>query len=506
MKKNAFFLLTLLVLSFSKLIHAEEAPAKKVDKEEVKEDSSVTTNTIKINGVDLSYKATAGNYAIRNKEGAAKATIFYIAYTKEGVEDKKERPITFCFNGGPGSSSVWLHLGILGPKRVFLSDKGFGMQPFHLVDNEFSILDVTDLVFIDPVSTGFSRATAGEDAKQFHGVEEDVNSVAEFIRLYTTRNERWESPKFVAGESYGTTRAAALAGNLHDKHHMILDGILLISTVLNFQTMSLSQPGNDLPYILYLPSFTATAWYHKKLPPKLLENFDKTMELAQNFALNEYSHALMLGDRLEKEHKQKIVQQVADLTGLSPAYVEGSNLRVNMYRYVKELLRDRNRTTGRFDSRFEGIDSDSCGETFEYDPSFEAIVGAFTATFNEYVRAELGWKCDHEYAILANVSPWNYGSAASNQYLNVAETLRDVMTRNPDLGVFVGSGYYDLATPYFATDYTFTHLGLDPSLRSHVTMKIYKGGHMMYINKETLEEMKGDLHEFYLNNTNRNNR
>jgi carboxypeptidase C (cathepsin A) len=511
MTKGIYFLMSLGFLSFSTLLYSDEPPKKNYTecdaskKECPKDEASVTMHSVKLNGVDIPYVATAGKYVIKDQQGNPKAAIFYTAYTKDGVRDYRTRPITYCFNGGPGSSSVWLHIGAFGPKRVLLSEKGYGLQPYHLVENEYSLLDATDLVFIDPVSTGYSRPSPGEDAKQFHGVEEDVKSVAEFIRLYTTRNGRWESPKFLAGESYGTTRAAALAGHLHDEHHLFLDGIMLISSVLNFQTMSLTQPGNDLPYILYLPSYTASAWYHNKLPPALQENFAKAIEISENFALNDYSQALILGDRLAPDRKQEIVQKLAYLTGLTPGYIERSNLRVNIYRYVKELLRDQQKTIGRFDSRFEGTDSDASGENCEYDPSLDAVIGIFTATFNNYIRSELGWKTDEEYEILANVNPWNFASVATNRFLNVADTLREVMTRNPNLGVYVGSGYYDLATPYFATDYTFGHLGVDHKLKNHVTMKRYKGGHMMYINQDTLKEIKRDLHQFITENINRNN-
>jgi carboxypeptidase C (cathepsin A) len=472
---------------------AKEQQKKEQCKEETKEETVVTSHSIKINGLNLSYKATAGNLLLRDEQGKPKAKIFYIAYTKDG-EDLKTRPITFCFNGGPGSSSVWLHLGILGPKRI-ATDHGHIQQPYHLVDNEYSLLDITDLVFIDPVSTGYSRAVPGEDPKQFHGVDEDIKAVAEFILTYTTRNEQRLSPRFLAGESYGTTRAAGLADYLHDKHRMDLTGIILISSVLNFQTISFSQPGNELPYILYLPSYTAAAWYHKRLSPDLQNDFSKALSESKDFAINEYTQALMLGELLSGEKRQKIIEKLARYTGISPDYIEKTNLRINLFRFVKELLRDEKRTIGRFDSRFKGIDSDACGETFEFDPSLESIIGAFTATFNEYVRVNLNWKSDEEYKILVSVWPWNYG-AATNQFLNVSEKLREVMSKNERLKVYVASGFYDLATPFFSTEYTFTHLGLDPLLRNHVVMKNYEGGHMIYLELSSLVKMKEDLSHF----------
>lgn len=476
---------------------SDKAKCDQTKKETPKEEQVVTSHTVQIDGKEIAYKATAGTLVLKDEKDNPKATIFYVSYAKEGVEDLKNRPITFSFNGGPGSSSVWLHLGLFGPRRVAVDDQGNALLPYHLVDNPLSLLDLTDFVFIDPVSTGYSRPAAGEDAKQFHGVDEDVGSISNFIRLFTTRNDRWESPKFLAGESYGTTRAAALAQHLLENHHMTIDGIMLISSILNFQTQSLTQAGNDLPYILYLPSFAATAWYHNKLDRRLQKDLHVTLQEVQDFALNEYSHALMQGDRLDDVQKKKIVDKVASYTGLSKEYVNGSHLRINMFRYVKELLRNQNRTVGRFDGRYKGIDSDSCGESFEYDPSFEAIIGVFTSTINQYLRADLGWKKDEEYKILANVWPWNYGSA-QNQFLNVAEKLREVMSKNPMMKVYVASGYYDLATPYFATDYTFTHLGVDRSLRDNVMIKLYEGGHMMYLFKPSLIEMRRDLSQFLM--------
>lgn len=486
-------------LIFSYHLFAEEAKKEKeleCGKIECdgKEEFSETQHQVIINDQPLAYRAVAGTLILKDEKCKPKASMFYISYTKEGIDGFRERPITFCFNGGPGSSSVWLHLGVLGPKRVFLKENGDALPPYHLVDNEFSLLDVTDLVFIDPVSTGFSRAIPPDDAKHFHGVEEDIKSVAEFIRLYLTRNQRWESPKFIIGESYGTTRAAGLAGYLHDEYFVSINGLALISAVLNFQSIDFSA-GNDLSYLLFLPSYTATAWYHKKLSPELQANFFDTIRAVREFVVNDYSLALFKGDLLAQSEKHRIVNQLTRFTGLSPEYIERSNLRIEMLRFAKELLRDQRRTVGRFDSRFRGIDADAVGEQFEYDPSADAIFGAFTSTMNQYMEVDLKWVKDAHYKILANVQPWDYGKG--NQYLNVAETLRSVMTKNPYLRVFVGNGYYDLATPFFATEYTFNHLGLDASLMNHVTMKYYEAGHMMYIYRPSLIKLKQDLAGFY---------
>lgn len=485
---------------FASPVMAEEAsktkPTEESKKEPPKEEATTTTHTIKINGTDISYKVTVGTQLLLNDTSEPKGSIFYTAYTREGINDLRTRPVTFCFNGGPGSSSIWLHLGVLGPRRVNIDEEGISANhPYHLIDNPYSLLDESDLVFIDPISTGYSRACPGEDPKQFHEVESDIKSVAEFIRLYTTRNERWESPKFLAGESYGTTRAAGLAQELHDAHHLYLDGIILVSSVLNFQTIRFSS-GNDLPYILFLPTYTATALYHHKLSDELQADPHKTLQEVERFALGEYSEALMLGDRLPKERYNTILQKLVSYTGLSKEYIDRTNLRINIFRFAKELLRSERRTVGRFDSRLKGIDADHAGETFEYDPSYENIVGLFTSTFNNYVRSELNWKRDEEYKIIADVQPWDYSGVASNQFLDVGTSLRDVINKNTFLDVFVASGYTDLATPYFATEYTFAHLGLDPALRDNIIMKNYEGGHMMYLKQSSLKDLKADLAQF----------
>jgi carboxypeptidase C (cathepsin A) len=460
-----------------------------------KEEFSETKHEIIVNGQLIPYRAVAGTLTLKDDKCKPKANLFFIGYTKEGKGDLSERPVTFCFNGGPGSASVWLNLGILGPKRVYLNENGDSLPPYHLVDNEFSLLDMTDLVFIDPVSTGYSRAIPPDDAKNFHGVEEDIKSIAEFIRLYVTRYGRWESPKFIVGESYGATRAAGLVSYLHKNYYAYVNGIILISSVLNFQSIDFSA-GNDLPYLLFLPSYTATAWYHKKLDPSLQANFLDAIQASREFALNDYSVALLKGDLLSLAERKRIVGQLARLTGLSAEYIDRSNLRIDVMRFVKELLRDQRRTVGRFDSRFKGIDGDVVGEHFEYDPSMDAVFGAFTATFNNYIKTDLKWTDDAHYKMLTNVFPWDYG-VATNQYLNFADALRGVMAKNSFLRVFVGNGYYDLATPFFATEYTFNHLGLDPSLMDHVTMKHYEAGHMMYIYRPSLIKLKQDLATFY---------
>jgi carboxypeptidase C (cathepsin A) len=477
-----------------------EQPAKPEPKDVIVE----TRHTIVINGEEIAYTALAGTLILKEeseKEGEAegekpRAAIFFVAYLRDDVQDRSKRPITFSFNGGPGSSSVWLHLGVLGPRRVLMDAAGGPLPPPHqLVDNIYSPLDVTDLVFIDPVSTGFSRAVVGEKAQPFHGFKKDIESVGDFIRLFVTRYRRWSSPKFLIGESYGTTRSAGLSGYLQDHHNMYLNGIMLVSSVLDFATLDFN-PGNELPYIFFLPTYTATAWYHRRLATDLQENFHAAITEARQFALGEYTTALMKGNQLSDEEHEHIRRRLARLTGLSEQYCESSHLRINIFQFCKELLRDEQRTVGRLDSRFTGIDRDSVGGEFEYDPSLTNIMGPYTSAFNSYVREELNYESDLYYATLSRkVHPWSYAEH-ENQYVYVAETLRQALTINPYLRVHVFNGYFDLATPFLATEYTFSHLGLDSSLQNNIQMSYYEAGHMMYIHQPSLERMKTELNKF----------
>ena len=480
---------------------AAEKP-KNENKPPVPEEKSVVTkHSIKIDGKEIKYTSTAGTILLKLEDGTPKASIFYVAYAKDDVADLSQRPITFSFNGGPGSSSVWLHLGLLGPRRVQMGDAGSLLPPpYKLADNDTSLLDVSDLVFIDPVSTGYSRAVPGEAPKQFHGVEEDVASVAEFIRLYATRNKRWSSPKFLAGESYGTTRAAGLSGYLQEHFGMYLNGIILISSILNFETVEFDV-GNDLPYILYLPTYTAIAWYHKKLPPDLQGDLQKAIEESRKFAMGEYTDVLAAGDTLPPARRAEVARKLSRFTGLSPDYVDRANLRIEIMRFTKELLRSERRTVGRIDARFLGIDRDAAGERPEFDPSIAAITGPYSGALNDYVRGDLKFGSDLPYEVLTSrVRPWNY-APFENRYVNVAETLRRAMTENSFLHVFVAKGYYDLATPFFAADYTFDHLGLDPALRSHLSGAYYEAGHMMYVHTPSRVKLKADIAQFLKSST-----
>ena len=458
---------------------------------ETESELSITQHQVTIDGKTLDYTATAGYMEIPAYEGEAKADVFFMAYTLDGVEEVSDRPITFCFNGGPGSSSVWLHLGTIGPRRVVMGDAD-GAQPappYSLVENDESWLGMTDLVFIDPVGTGYSRPKEGESKDQFHGLEEDIRSVGTFIRLYTTKYTRWGSPKYLAGESYGTTRAAGLSSYLQDTHGMNLSGIAFISPVLNFQSIRFAV-GNDLPYWMFLPTYTATAWYHGQLGDDLQEDLEATLDKARRFAQTDYLLALARGDTLTNAEKSVVISELARFTGLSERFIEGSNLRINISNFVKELLRDEGRTVGRLDSRFKGIDRTDIGSGYEYDPSYAAIQGVYTAMLNDYVRTELEYESDLPYEILTGrVRPWSY-SGQENRYANVAERLRKAMTKNPALRIFFASGYYDLATPFFAMEYTVSHMELDESLRSNISRSYYESGHMMYVRLEDLATLR----------------
>jgi len=486
----------------------EKKPAEvKDDKKEEKSkavDNLVTTkHSLRIGGKTIKYTVTAGTMVLkeestdREKEAEgekARAQIFFVAYTKDGVSDASKRPLTFSFNGGPGSSSVWLHLGVLGPRRVLMTNDGdLPKPPYRLTDNEFSILDQTDLVFIDPMNTGYSRPVTGEKPKEWHGFKKDIESVGDFIRLYTTRYNRWLSPKFLIGESYGTTRASGLSGYLQERHGMYLNGLMLISAVLDFTTLDFNL-NNDLPFIMYLPGYTATAWYHDVLKPH--RPLQEWLKEAEEFALGDYAKALLKGDSLAKEERVALVKRISYFTGISELFIERSNLRINDQHYFKELLRERGLTVGRLDSRLIGRDRLGVTEQAEYDPLLTNIMGPYTAAFYDYIRRELKFESDLPYEILSGfVHPWSY-KEFENAYVNVGETLRAAMTYNPYLKVYVANGYFDLGTPYFATEYTFNHLGLAESVRGNVTMGYYEAGHMMYIHIPSLKQMKKDLSNF----------
>lgn len=491
---------------------------KDKDKDEKKDEPklSVTEHTVMIDGKPVRYKATAGymlmkDFAEKKKSDADKdkdkdkdkkaehktlAKVFFVAYTREDADPASKRPIAFTFNGGPGSASIWLHLGGLGPRRAVLTDRGEALPPpYKLADNHESWLDKTDLVFIDPVSTGFSRTEPDEDPKKFHGFTEDIESVGEFIRLYMTKYQRWSSPKFIIGESYGTTRAAGLSDFLQRRHGIYVNGIVLVSTVLNFSTIDFN-PGNEMPYVMFLPSYTATAWYHKMLSPELQsKSLAQVLRESEQFAAHEYRDALFEGDRLSDARTDEISQKMSLYTGLPAPFLKHAKNRVEDSLFFTKLLYERSRQLGRYDSRFTGIRYNPGSDQSEFDPSAEAVVGTYTAAFNEYIRKELKYESELPYETFGNVWPWNWRTA-QNRYLDVSEDLRKAMSRNPYLKVWLCCGYYDLATPYFASKYTADQLLIDPAIRGNVRLTYYSAGHMMYILRSAREQLKEDMNAF----------
>jgi carboxypeptidase C (cathepsin A) len=460
----------------------------------LEEATSVTRHSMRVGSRQLNYTATTGFMPIRNAQtGETEAKIFFTAYTLNNPP--ANRPLMFSFNGGPGSASVWLHLGALGPRRVKMLDDGLmPPPPYEMEDNQQTWLTETDLVFIDPVGTGYSRATKPEFNTKFFGVNGDIESVGEFIRMYLGRYERWASPLFLVGESYGTTRATGLSNHLFERG-VGLNGILLISTVMNFQTIRFAS-NNDFPLVLILPSYATTAWYHKKLSAQMQsKTVAQVAREAEDFAMNEYLPALVRIDRLSPQEKQNLLDKFSQYTGLGKTFIEQNNFRVELGEFMKELLRDQRRTTGRLDSRFLGIDRDAAGGDSDNDPSMSAIRPPYTAAFNDYVRRDLGFKSDLEYYILGGgVQGWNWNT--NNGYADTSMSLKDAMAKNPYMKIFMANGYYDMATPFFAAEYTVSAMNLEPQLRQNITFAYYEAGHMMYIEKNSLRKLKEDAAAF----------
>jgi len=490
------------------------APAEKIEKDKDKAatipDAThkpvFTTNTVTIAGERVTYIAETGMLPILKKDGANRASVFYIAYTRmEGKSqgstesrptksENEKRPVTYCFNGGPGSSSVWLHLGALGPRRVKMNEDGtLPPPPFALVDNDYSILAASDLVFIDPVATGFSRAEKGEKAEDFFGTDSDLDSVGEFIRLWTTRHDRWLSPKYLCGESYGVFRAAGLADHLRTRYGMYLNGLILVSGVLDFSTIW-NNPGNDIPYPLFLPAYTAAAQFHKKLPHDLENDLPKALIEARDFAKGEYASALHEGSTLPDDERAKIVAELARLTGLKTNVIVDNNLRVDEGVFRKQLLHDEGFILGAYDSRIKGRDGNPASSYPDFDPSAAATLGPFAAAMNAYVRGELKFEDDLPYEILANVQPWNYG--VRNSYASTADQLAGTMNANPYMRLLVLGGKRDLVCPVDTMHYALEHMALDAAYRKNISFAEYESGHMMYINLPDLKKLQRDLEKF----------
>lgn len=487
---------------------SDEKKSKEKKSKKKKSKLSITEGNVTIAGKEIAYTATAGKITQKSDSGDDKADIFYVAYTVGGVNKKgkpkvdSNRPITFCFNGGPGSCSVWLHLGMLGPRRISLpDDASFAAPPFGLIDNQYSLLDETDLVFIDPVGTGYSRPSEGEEKSDFHGLEEDLSSISQFIHDYTTQNKRWSSPKYVLGESYGGLRAGGLAEVLQERYKMYLNGIVLVSAVLDFSTLDFAT-NNDLPYELFLPSYTAAAWKHKKLDDELLAKpLAEVVALAEQFAYGDYADALLQGAAMPEEQQRTIAEEMSRLTGLSVKYIQGSNMRVDMARFARELLRDQGKNIGRYDGRYTGPANNRIGEAMDFDPSGAAFMGIFTGAMNAYLAEELDYQDERVYTIMGSVWPWNYKPYV-NSYVTTAGRLRNAMTKNPHLRTFAACGYYDLATPAFAMKHTRDHAFSRQDLHERFTMSYYEAGHMMYVHEPSLKKLRKDLLEFYKESNN----
>jgi len=465
-----------------------EAPARQESRPPMPpvEKSSVTHHSAQVGGQTINYTATAATYVIRDDAGTPKATFFFVAYTKDGVTDPATRPVAFVYNGGPGSASLFTHMG-MGPRRVVLTADGHGMPaPYRVEDNRDSFLDATDLVFVDAIGTGYSRPAQGQNPSQFYGVVQDANAFSDFIYQYITRNERWDSPKFLIGESYGTTRSAELARVLQHRHEVYLNGIVLVSS------MAFARWGADDRDIYFLPTYVTSAWYHKLLAPDLEAlTVDQIAQRAREFAHGEYAQALEKGDEIPAAEKQKVVADMARLTGLKPSYIEEANLRVSSFRWFKELMRDKRLTVGRLDSRFTGMDRDAAGERDEYDPSEASYEGAFTATFMDYVRRDLKWDSDMNYLVSGNVRPWDMSALE-----RVGEDLRSAMTEESHLKVLVVCGYYDVATPFNGIEQTVSHMMLEPSIRKNVSFAYYASGHMVYIDQKSDDKLHKDVDAF----------
>ena len=463
------------------------------------EHAVITHHQITVGGRTIGYTATAGNLMLKTAKGAPEASIFYVAYTEDGA-DRAKRPITFLYNGGPGAATIYLHLGAFGPRRiVFPSDaKPNAGPPYPIVDNQDTLLDKSDLVFIDAPGAGYSRVMPGIDNKEIFGIDQDAAAFGQFIRRYVTLNDRWNSPKFLLGESYGTPRSAVLVDYLQNNDNMAFNGVALLSSALDFDTI-FTGSGNDLTYVTHVPTEAAVNWYHSKAADK--GSLESVVNEARAFANGPYAQALLQGDRLSHEQFVQIASQLSHLIGLSEDYIEKANLRVPPSRYEKELMRESGQTVGRLDARYVGYDLDTLGDSADYDPSDSATSPAFQSGLLTYLRNELNYKSDEEYTqVNLDVNQgwdWTRKAFFSGLSATTSPDLQDAMTTNPRLRVFVGCGYFDMATPFGAAEWTFSHMGLQPELRSHVTFGYYESGHMVYMNHQSLVEFHADLDKFY---------
>jgi carboxypeptidase C (cathepsin A) len=461
---------------------------------DVDETPVVTHHSAIVHGKTLNYTATVAQMPLKNPaNGETEAHIFYMAYTLDGQSDITKRPLTFCFNGGPGSASMWVHMGGMGPRSPKLMPNGsMPPPPYKMQDNQDTWLDQTDLVFIDPVGTGYSRAKTIEVARRMNGVQGDIQSVSEFMRMYITHNSRELSPLYIAGESYGTFRAAGIAGYLIERG-IAFNGVVLIGTTLNLETIW--SRTDDLVFQLEFPTYAADAWYHKKVSPDLQKkNLQAFLKDAETFAQGEYASALAKGDDLPVAERKATIEKLMKYTGLDAHYLDETNLRWDVGHFTRQLLRTEHETIGRYDGRLHGPSALNTGETSEYDPSSSLITPPFVAIFQHYMRDELNYKTDMYYYTSGGVQPWDYGGG--NAFGDTTSLLRNAMVKNPYMKVMVAAGYYDLATPYYAVEYTFNHMGLSPEMHKNITWDFYQAGHMLYIDSDSHAKLKHDIGEF----------
>jgi len=462
--------------------------ARKPQAPELRDKTSVTHHTARIEGQSVAYTAKAGTLVMRDSNDKAIASFFYVYYTRDNVTDLAKRPIVYSFNGGPGTGSLWMHIGFTGPRRVAYDENGFQLRPpYRLVDNDHSLLDVADIVYIDPIGVGYSRMAPGEDPHKFHGVQADIESMGDFIRLFTTREGRWQSPKYVIGESYGTTRAAGLAGYLQSAHQMYLNGVILVSTTgLSYDS------GTDMRYVTSLPYMTAAAWYHKKLPQDLQSQpLAAAIAESEKYAAGDYQVALFKGGLITAQERTTAAQHVARLIGVSPEFVLRSNLRVEKQRFWKELLRDRGLTIGRLDSRYTGVDKDASGAQPDEDPALQNWNGPFGSAINQYMRDELKWETDDKYYVWGNVQPWR-----PDPRTHVGEMLRQAMAENPYLHTLTMGGYFDGGTDFSTARYTISHLDPSGALNSRFHFAFFESGHMLYLKDSVRAQAKQELVKF----------
>ncbi|MDE2091915.1 MAG: peptidase S10 [Gammaproteobacteria bacterium] len=512
--KTALACLPLLALLLAApAFSADKAPAAKTAAAAAsatlaaREEKVATQHTMATNGETIRYTATAGTLVLRDEKGEPTASLFYVAYTKDGVKDLSHRPVTFLYNGGPGSSSIWLHMGAFGPMRVVTTDAApTPPPPYDLVPNQYSLLDKSDLVFIDAMSTGFSKLLGKAEGKDFWGVDQDTKAFGQFIQRYLTVYDRWNSPKYLLGESYGTTRSANLADWLQHQG-IALNGVILVSSVLNYGD---TFPGTDLAYITYLPSYAAIAWYHDKLPNKPAD-LQAFLQQVRQFARGEYADALFQGSSLPAAEYNQVLAKLQQYTGLSEQYLKDANLRVDPTRFRAQLLRGDDRIMGRYDARFEGINPDDAAETPEYDPSDSSIGPAFTAAWNWYLQNELQYHSDVPYAVTGYdvIRNWDWKHALPGRpsffkppLPDVAANLGEAMRQNPHLKVFSANGYFDLATPFFKTEFDIDQLMLPPDIYKNIGFHYYPSGHMIYLHVPALKHLKSDLSKFYANTDN----